>query len=131
MKSPKSPADSGSPQRPTRDSLPEMFAALSDPHRLAIVERLVDEGEKTVGDLARPFEISSPAISRHIAILETAGIIERRVERQWRVCRIRPDALDMIGDWVTSQRHFWEQSLDRLEKMVLEQENNRGWDKHE
>ncbi|MHA1189584.1 MAG: ArsR/SmtB family transcription factor [Alphaproteobacteria bacterium] len=131
MKSPKSPTGSGNPPRPTQDSLPEMFAALSDPHRLAIVERLVDEGEKTVGDLAQPFEISSPAISRHIAILETAGIIERRIERQWRVCRIRPDALDMIGDWVTSQRQFWEQSLDRLEKMVLEEENNRGWDKHE
>ncbi len=114
-----------------RGALPEMFAALADPHRLSIVERLVDEGEKTVGELAGPFNISPPAISRHIAILESAGIIERRVERQWRICRIRPDALATIGDWVSQQRRFWEESLDRLEEMMLAEERKRGWDDNE
>lgn len=107
--------------------LPDIFQALADPHRLAIVERLVTEGEKTVGELARPFEISSPAVSRHIAILESAGVIERRVERQWRICRVREDALEMIEDWITRQRRFWNTSLDRLEQIVREREANRPW----
>ena len=119
--------DASAASAEARTALPDLFAALADPHRLSIVERLVDEGEKTVGELATPFDISPPAISRHIAILESAGIIERRVERQWRICRIRPDALEVIGDWVSHQRRFWEQSLDRLEALVIEEEEQRGW----
>ena len=92
------------------------FAALSDPHRLAIVERLIAEGEKTVGELAAPFEISGPAISRHLSVLESAGLIERRVERQWRICRIRQEALSAVEDWVERQRRFWNASLGRLEQ---------------
>jgi DNA-binding transcriptional ArsR family regulator len=92
------------------------FAALSDPHRLAIVERLIAEGEKTVGELAAPFEISGPAISRHLSVLESAGLIERRVERQWRICRIRQEALRAVEDWVERQRRFWNASLGRLEQ---------------
>ena len=83
--------------------LPVFFAALSDPHRLAILERLIAEGEKTVGELAAPFTISAPAISRHIAVLEESGLIERRIERQWRVCRVRPEALAAIEDWLARQ----------------------------
>ena len=96
------------------DSLAGIFAALSDPYRLAMFERLAAEGEKTVGDLAAPFDISGPAISRHIAVLESAGLIERRVERQWRVCRVRQEALGAVEDWVERQRRFWNASFDRL-----------------
>ncbi len=101
-------------------NLPALFGALADPHRLAIVETLAMEGEKTVGELSAPFAISAPAISRHLAVLESAGVIERRVDRQWRVCRIRPDALVAVGGWVETQRRFWNVSLDRLEKMLAE-----------
>jgi len=100
--------------------LPALFGALADPHRLAIVEALAAEGEKTVGELCAPFEISAPAISRHLAVLESAGVIERRVDRQWRVCRIRPDALTAVEGWVETQRRFWNASLDRLERMLAE-----------
>ncbi|MGH6926335.1 MAG: ArsR/SmtB family transcription factor, partial [Propylenella sp.] len=77
---------------------------------------LIAEGEKTVGELGAPFKISGPAISRHLAVLESAGIIERRVERQWRICRVRRDALEAVEDWVERQRRFWNASLDRLER---------------
>ena len=104
---------------PTPD-LPALFGALADPHRLTIVETLAAEGEKTVGELCAPFEISAPAISRHLAVLESAGVIERRVNRQWRVCRIRPEALTAVEGWVETQRRFWNASLDRLERMLAE-----------
>ncbi len=99
----------------------DVFAALSDPHRLAIVERLIAEGDKTVGELSAPFEISGPAISRHLAVLETAGLIERRVNRQWRVCRVRRDALTVVEDWVERQRRFWNAAIDRLEQHLERQ----------
>jgi len=100
--------------------LPKLFGALADPHRLAIVETLVAEGEKTVGELSTPFAISAPAISRHLAVLESAGVIERRIDRQWRFCRVRPDALAAVEGWVETQRRFWNASLDRLERMLAE-----------
>ncbi len=108
-------------QMSTPDALAGVFAALSDPHRLAIFERLASEGEKTVGELAAPFAISGPAISRHIAVLESAGLIERRVERQWRVCRVREDALAAVEDWATRQRRFWNASFDRLARHLENQ----------
>jgi DNA-binding transcriptional ArsR family regulator len=113
------------------EALAGVFAALSDPHRLAMVERLIAEGEKTVGELGAPFDISGPAISRHLAVLESAGLIERRIERQWRVCRVRKAALDAVEDWVTRQRRFWNVSLDRLERHLDRQsEHDReGGDK--
>lgn len=107
-------------QTPSSPDLSALFGALADPHRLAIVETLAAEGEKTVGELCTPFEISAPAISRHLAVLESAGVIERRVDRQWRVCRIRPDALAAVEGWVETQRRFWNASLDRLERMLAE-----------
>ena len=106
--------------------LAEMFAALSDPHRLAMVERLVAEGDKTVGELAAPFDISGPAISRHLSVLESAGLIERRVERQWRVCRVRREALAAVEDWVERQRRFWNASFDRLERHLEKQSPKRS-----
>jgi DNA-binding transcriptional ArsR family regulator len=106
--------------------LSSVFAALSDPHRRAIVERLIAEGDKTVGELAAPFDISAPAISRHLAVLQSAGLIERRVERQWRVCHARPEALQALEDWVGRQRRFWSAALKRLEHHLDEAEKNEG-----
>ena len=108
------------------NSLVGVFAALSDPHRLAMVERLIAEGEKTVGELGAPFDISGPAISRHLAVLELAGLIERRIDRQWRVCRVRREALDAVEDWVERQRRFWNASLDRLERHLERQSEEDG-----
>lgn len=107
-------------------TLPHVFAALSDPHRLAMVERLIAEGEKTVGELAAPFAISGPAVSRHIAVLESAGLIERRVDRQWRVCRIRREAFGNIENWVERQRRFWNAAFDRLERHVEVDHDRKG-----
>ncbi|WP_420394326.1 ArsR/SmtB family transcription factor [Acuticoccus sp.] len=77
-----------------------VFAALSDETRFAIVNRLLDDGELPVGAIAAPFSVTPPAISRHLRVLETAGIVERRIDRQRRMIRVRPEALDVIGDWL-------------------------------
>ena len=113
------------------ESISALFSALSDPSRLAIVERLVRDGEKTAGELAEPFAISAPAISRHLSVLENAGMIERRVERQWRKFRVRPDAIAAIEDWLTRQRRFWEASFDRLERLIAEEDSKSGGDGNE
>ena len=96
----------------------QVFGALADPTRLAIVERLLREGEKSAGDLAMPFAMSKPAISRHIRVLEESGLIEKRVDRQFRMCRVRPDAINAVGSWIDEQRRFWNSSFDRLEKLL-------------
>lgn len=77
-----------------------VFSALADPVRSGIVERLAREGAMTVGQLSAPFAISAPAISRHLNILESAGILARTVDRQWRVCSLRPGAFDAVRDWI-------------------------------
>ncbi len=99
-------------------SLPTLFGALADPTRLAIVERLLTEGECSAGDIAEPFAVSKPAISKHLKVLEDAGLIERRVERQWRLCRARPEAMRAVGDWIERYRRFWEASFDRLDELL-------------
>lgn len=99
-------------------ALPSVFGALADPTRLAIVERLLSEGERTAGEIAKPFPMSKPAISKHLRILEDVGLIERRVDRQWRVCRIRPEGIKTIDDWMNRYRSFWQSSFDRLEKLI-------------
>jgi DNA-binding transcriptional ArsR family regulator len=104
-------------------SLPAVFGALADPTRLAIVERLLSEGERTAGEIAEPFAMSKPAVSKHLKVLEDAGLIERRVDRQWRVCRARPEAIRTIDDWMNRYRAFWEVSLDRLGKLIETQTN--------
>ena len=96
----------------------QLFGALADPTRLAIVERLLREGEKSAGDLAEPFAMSKPAISRHIKVLEESGLIEKRIERQFRMCRIRPAAIDALDSWIEEQRRFWNASFDRLDKLL-------------
>src|SRR5271168_3542274 len=101
--------------------LDDLFGALADPTRRAIVERLLAAGELSVGDVAAPFTISTPAISRHLQVLERAGLIERRIERQWRLVSVRPDALAPIETWLQSQRRHWTAALDRLEALAATQ----------
>jgi len=100
--------------------LPVIFGALADPTRLAIVERLLADGERSVGDLARPFAMSLPAISRHLRVLESVGLIERRTEKQWRYCRARPEAIRMVYDWMSRYRRHWDGALDRLQRLLAE-----------
>src|SRR5260370_35691488 len=83
--------------------LDSLFAALADPTRRAIIERLLATGELSVGDVAAPFAISGPAIPRHLQVLGPAGLIERRIERQWRFVGVRADALVRVGVWVSGQ----------------------------
>jgi len=98
--------------------LDDLFAALADSTRRAIIERLLAAGELSVGDVAAPFAISVQAISRHLQVLERAGLIERRGERQWRYVRVRADALEPIENWLSRQRRYWTSALDRLETVA-------------
>lgn len=95
------------------DRLSTTFAALADPTRRAILARLA-RGETSVGELGQPFDISGPAISRHLRVLEKAGLIERRAEAQWRFCRLRGEAMREASQWLERYRAFWDESLDRL-----------------
>jgi len=106
--------------------LDEIFAALADPIRRGIVERLLASGELSVGDVAAPFAISAQAISRHLQVLERAGLVERRVERQWRYMRVRADALEPIESWLSRQRRYWTAALDRLETAAAVQTPKRS-----
>lgn len=99
------------------DPLSTTFAALADPTRRAILARL-SRGDTHVGDLAQPFDISGPAVSRHLRVLEHAGLISREVDAQWRLCRLRAPALQLANDWLQEYREHWEQSLDRLAEYV-------------
>jgi DNA-binding transcriptional ArsR family regulator len=95
-------------------NLDATFAALADPTRRAILARLV-LGETSVTDLAEPFAMSLPAVSKHLKVLERAGLITRGREAQWRPCRIEPRALKDVDDWLEHYRRFFEGSLDRLD----------------
>jgi len=95
-------------------NLDTTFSALADPTRRAILARLA-EGETTVQDLAEPFAMSLPAISKHLKVLERAGLISRSREAQWRPCRIEPRALKAVDDWLDHYRRFYEESFDRLD----------------
>ena len=106
------------------DRLNLTFSALADPTRRAIVARLA-AGEATVGELARPFEISGPAISRHLKVLEEARLIERRVEAKWRVCSLRRDRLAEAERWINDARLFWERGFDRLEALLNAQDPSK------
>ncbi len=108
--------------------LPAIFGALADPTRLAIVERLISEGERTAGEIAAPFAVSKPAISKHLKVLEDAGLIERRIERQWRIVRVRPEAIRSLDTWLERYRSFWETSFDRLEKLLDDPEQGEKSD---
>jgi DNA-binding transcriptional ArsR family regulator len=101
------------------DRLSATFAALADPTRRAILARLVS-GETSVTELAEPFDMSLPAVSKHLKVLERAGLILRGREAQWRPCRIEPRALKEVDDWLERYRRFWEQSFDRLDDYLRE-----------
>jgi DNA-binding transcriptional ArsR family regulator len=98
----------------TPDPLSQKFAALADPTRRAILARL-SEGEATVNQLAEPFDMSLAAVSKHLKVLERAGLISRGREAQWRPARLEPMALKGIAEWIEHYRRYWEQSFDRLE----------------
>lgn len=99
--------------------LSTVFAALGDPTRLAIIQRL-SEGEASVQELAEPFDISAPAISRHLKVLEQAGLISRRREAQLRPCRLEREKLEEIRDWTKQMRRFWDESFDRMDDYLDE-----------
>ncbi len=96
------------------DPISTTFAALSDPTRRAILARLA-LGETSVTELAAPFEISMPAVSRHLKVLERAGLIARGREAQWRPCRLKPEPLKQASNWLEDYRRYWEESFDRLD----------------
>ena len=98
----------------TQDHLSTTFAALADPTRRAILERL-SSGEAPVTELAKPFEMSLPAISKHLKVLERAGLIARGRDAQWRPCRLSARPLKDAADWLEEYRRFWEESFDRLD----------------
>ncbi len=106
--------------------LDDLFSALSDPTRRGIIERLLAAGELSVGDIAAPLAISTPAVSRHLHVLERAGLIERRIDRQWRYVRVRTDALEPIEGWLQRQRRHWTAALDRLEALAAAQTPERS-----
>jgi DNA-binding transcriptional ArsR family regulator len=101
------------------DHLSTTLAALADPTRRAILARLA-EGEATVNDLAAPLPMSLPAVSRHLKVLEKAGLIKRGREAQWRPCRLEAEPLREVSDWVGRYREFWEERLDRLDDYLRE-----------
>ena len=107
------------------DRLSATFAALADPTRRAILARLAS-GQTSVTDLAKPFDISLPAVSKHLKVLEGAGLIARSRDAQWRPCRLQANPLKDIADWVEYYRRHWEESFDKLERYLkeLQRKNN-------
>ena len=110
------------------DPLSVTFAALADPTRRAILARLAS-GEVSVSKLAEPFDMSLPAVSKHLKVLERAGLIKRGREAQWRPCRIEPQALRGVDSWLEEYRRLWEERFDRLDVYLQElqaKEKKRG-----
>ena len=101
------------------DHLSMTFGALADPTRRAILARLT-RGDASVTELAKPFDMTLPAVSKHLKVLERAGLIARSRDAQWRPCRLKAQRLEEAADWVERYRRFWEQSLDRLDEHLRE-----------
>ncbi|MEO5884737.1 MAG: metalloregulator ArsR/SmtB family transcription factor [Candidatus Limnocylindrales bacterium] len=116
---------------PQTDALSLTFAALADPTRRAILARLAD-GESSVKDLSAPFEMSQPAISKHLRVLERAGLIEQGRQAQWRPRRLQAGPLRDVADWVSQYRRHWEESFERLDtyfqELQAQQEQGDGDD---
>ena len=116
------------------DTLSTTFAALADPTRRAILARLM-AGEATVNELAEPFEISLPGVSKHLKVLEHAGLVERSREAQWRPCRLDAKPLAEATQWLEGYRRFWESSFQRLdallEEMKAQEKERHASDKNE
>ncbi|HKG56785.1 MAG TPA: metalloregulator ArsR/SmtB family transcription factor [Candidatus Limnocylindrales bacterium] len=101
------------------DHLSTTFAALADPTRRAILARLAS-GEATVTELAAPFDLSLPAISKHLKVLQRAALIEQGRQAQWRPCRLKAEPLRDVAEWVGQYRRWWEESFDRLDEYLQE-----------
>ena len=99
------------------DPLSRVFHALADPIRRAILERL-SGGSATVGELSEPFDVSAPAVSQHLRVLEGAGLIERTTRAQWRICTIRTEPLDAASQWVDENRALWSSRVDTLDDVL-------------
>jgi DNA-binding transcriptional ArsR family regulator len=113
----------------TPDTLSTTFAALADPTRRAILARLIS-GEASVTQLAEPFDMSMPAISKHLKVLERAGLIARGREAQWRPCRLEAGPLKDVSDWTEHYRRFWTESFDRLDDYLRELKEKEKEKKH-
>ncbi|MFZ0735487.1 MAG: metalloregulator ArsR/SmtB family transcription factor [Candidatus Acidiferrales bacterium] len=115
----------------TSEQLSSTFAALADPTRRAILARLIS-GEASVTELAEPFEMSMPAISKHLKVLERAGLIARGREAQWRPCKLEAGPLKDVADWVAHYRRFWTESFDRLDDYLrdVQKKQKRHGGKH-
>ena len=117
-------------QQASPDRLSLVFSALADPTRRQILARLA-EGEASVGELARPFRISQPAVSKHLAVLEKAGLVAKSRHAQWRRCRLDAQPLKEVAGWMEGYREFWDESFSRLEEHLRsmqqqqKKENNR------
>jgi len=114
------------------DHLSTIFAALADPTRRAILARLCT-GEASVTELAEPFEMSLPAVSKHLKVLERAGLIARSRDAQWRPCQLHAGPLKNVADWVEHYRRFWTESFDRLDDYIQtlkDKENKSGKQRH-
>jgi DNA-binding transcriptional ArsR family regulator len=112
------------------DILSTTFAALADPTRRAILVRLA-QGEATVTELAAPFELSLPAVSKHLRVLQRARLIEQGRQAQWRPCRLRPAPLRDVADWIGQYRRHWEESFERLDTYLRELDHDEHLDKEE
>ena len=110
------------------DPLSATFSALADPTRRAILARLAS-GESSVTKLAEPFHMSMPAISKHLKVLERAGLIARGREAQWRPCRLEAAPLKQASEWIGNYRQFWEESFDRLDEYLVELKNKAAKEK--
>ena len=109
------------------DTLSTTFAALADPTRRAILERLAS-GESSVTELAEPFEMTLPAVSKHLKVLERAGLIERSRHAQWRPCRLEAGPLKDVSDYLEDYRRFWEERFDRLDDYLRELQSKEKQD---
>jgi DNA-binding transcriptional ArsR family regulator len=111
------------------DRLSITLSALADPTRRAILARLA-KGEATVNEIAKPFDISLPAVSRHLKVLEAAGLISRAREAQWRPCRLETKALRNVDNWLASYRRFWTASFDNIDAYIAELKRKERRDEH-
>jgi DNA-binding transcriptional ArsR family regulator len=100
------------------DHLSNTFGALADPTRRAILSRLLSDGECSVKDLAKPFDMTMPAVSKHLRVLERAGLIAQRRQAQWRHCRIEAGPLKEVAEWTERYRHIWEERFNQLDNYL-------------
>lgn len=112
------------------DHLSTTFAALADPTRRAILARLA-EGEATVGELAAPFALSLPTVSKHLKVLQHAGLVTQGRRAQWRPCRLAADPLKDVADWVADYRTFWSESFERLDTLLQALQAQDEEDRHD